>query len=164
MTEIQDLAVRVGDRLVEREMTISVGEIDTGGLIGSRLMAVPGATRFFKGGIICYGGTLMREVVKISPDLLQEKGAVSPEVATALAHQVRELSDADITIAQSGITGPTGSRSGRPIGMVYIALVGRDNTEIVIQENWDSPDRYGNMLKTTERALRLVWEHLTGHI
>ena len=52
MTEIQDVAVRLGETLAEREMTISVGEIDTGGLIGSRLMAVPGATRFFKGGII----------------------------------------------------------------------------------------------------------------
>ena len=66
MTEIQDVAVRLGETLAEREMTISVGEIDTGGLIGSRLMAVPGATRFFKGGIICYGGTLMREVVQLS--------------------------------------------------------------------------------------------------
>ncbi len=162
MTEIQDIAVRLGETLVEREMTISVGEIDTGGLIGSRLMAVPGATRFFKGGIICYGGTLMREVVQIPPSLLEEKGAVSPEVTTTLARQVRALSDADITIAQSGITGPTGGRSGRPVGMVYIALVERDGTEIVVQENWDSPDRYGNMLKTTERALRLALEHLSG--
>ena len=125
-------------------------------------MAVPGATRFFKGGIICYGGTLMREVVQIPQSLLEEKGAVSAEVATTLAHKVRALSDADITIAQSGITGPTGGRSGRPVGMVYIALVERDGTEIVVQENWDSPDRYGNMLKTTDRALRLVLEHLSG--
>lgn len=104
----------------------------------------------------------MREVVQIPPSLLEEKGAVSPEVTTTLARQVRALSDADITIAQSGITGPTGGRSGRPVGMVYIALVERDGTEIVVQENWDSPDRYGNMLKTTERALRLALEHLSG--
>ena len=104
----------------------------------------------------------MRDVVKVPADLISEKGAVSPEVALALAKGVRELADSDITIGQSGITGPTGGRSDRPVGLVYIALAAKDGREVVIQENWDSPDRYGNMLRTTERALRLVLDFLEG--
>ena len=158
MTEIQPLAEAVARLLVEQSWTITVGEIDTGGLIGSRLMAVPGATRFFKGGVICYGGAFTRDVLQVSAELIQEKGMVSAEVTLEVAKRVRALADADVALGESGIAGPT----GRQPGLVYIALATRDGREVVVEENWDSPDRYGNMQRTAERALRLVRDFLEG--
>ncbi|MFQ5873961.1 MAG: CinA family protein, partial [Dehalococcoidia bacterium] len=89
-------------------------------------------------------------------DLVREKGPGSPEVALALARGVRTLTDTDIALAESGWAGPTGGRHGEPPGLVSLALASRDGQDVVIEENWKSTDRYGNMQRTVERALRLA--------
>ncbi len=163
MTEQQGLAETVAQRLVEKGWTISVGELDTGGLLGSRLIAVPGATRFFRGGICCYESrSLLVDVARVPADLVQEKGPGSPEVALALAQGVRALTDTDIALAESGWAGPTGGRHGEPPGLVYIALASRNGQNVVIEENWNSADRYGNMQRTVERALRLALDFISS--
>ncbi len=163
MTEQQDVAAEVANRLVERGWTISVGELDTGGLLGSRLIAVPGATRFFRGGLCCYENrSLLVDVANVPAALVEEKGAGSRETAVALAQGVRTLTDTDIALAESGWAGPTGGRHGQPPGLVYIALASRDGQGVLIEENWNSTDRYGNMQRTVERALRLALDFLEG--
>jgi PncC family amidohydrolase len=165
MTKEQDVAVEVANRLRDRGWTISVGELDTGGLLGSRLIAVPGATRFFRGGLCCYENrALLVNVAKVPAALVEEKGAGSPETALALAQGVRALTDTDIALAESGWAGPTGGRHGQPAGLVYIALASRDGQTVLIEENWHSTDRYGNMQRTVERALRLALDFLAGRI
>lgn len=165
MSKQQDVAVDVADRLRERGWTISVGELDTGGLLGSRLIAVPGATRFFRGGLCCYENrSLLVNVANVPAALLEQKGAGSPETAMALAQGVRALTDTDIALAESGWAGPTGGRHGQPAGLVYIALACRDGQNVLIEENWHSTDRYGNMQRTAERALRLALNFLEGRV
>lgn len=165
MTAQQDVAEKVANRLVERGWTISVGELDTGGLLGSRLLAIPGATRFFRGGLCCYENrSFLVDIAKVPAALLEEKGAGSPETALALAQGVRALTDTDMALAESGWAGPTGGRHGQPPGLVYIALASREGQDILIEENWNSTDRYGNMQRTVERALRLALDFLEGHI
>ncbi|MFQ5933948.1 MAG: CinA family protein, partial [Dehalococcoidia bacterium] len=163
MGEEQSLAEDVARQLVKKGWTISVGEVDTGGLLGSKLMSVPGASRFFRGGIICYeSSALWNDIGGVPRSLMDEEGPGGPNVVKALARGVRALTDSDIALAESGWAGPTGGRSGKIPGEVTIALASRDGQEFVIEENWDSTDRAGNMDRTAERALRLALDFLEG--
>ena len=165
MTGKPDLAKAVAQQLLERGWTVSVGEVDTGGLLGSKLISVPGASRFFVGGIICYESmALWKDIGGVSSSLMDEEGPGGPNVVKALARGVRTFTDSDIALAESGWAGPTGGRSGKMPGEVTIALACRDGREFVIEENWSSTDRVGNMNRTADRALQLALDFMTGSL
>ena len=112
MTAQIGLAQAVAQKLLDKGWTISVGEVDTGGLLGSKLMSVPGASKFFRGGIICYESmTLWNDIGGVPRSLMDEEGPGGPNVAKALARGVRSITDSDIALAESGWAGPTGGRS-----------------------------------------------------
>ena len=128
-------------------------------------MSVPSASKFFRGGIICYESmTLWNDIGGVPRSLMDKEGPGGPNVAKALARGVRSITDSDIALAESGWAGPTGGHSGTIPGEVTIALASRDGTEIVIRENWNSTDRVGNMNRTADRALQLALDYLEGRI
>ena len=114
-------AAQVVDALSRRGLTVAVAESCTGGLIGHLLTDVPGSSRVFLGGIVAYGNQPKRDLLGIPVDLLIAHGAVSAEVASAMAAGVRRAFGTDIGIGVTGITGPTGGSEEKPIGTVYIA-------------------------------------------
>jgi competence/damage-inducible protein CinA-like protein len=112
----------VGRILTENRATIAVAESCTGGLLAERLTNVPGSSVYFLGGIVCYSNDLKTALVEVPASLIESKGAVSPEVALALAVGVRKLTGAKLGIGVTGIAGPGGGTPEKPVGLVHIAV------------------------------------------
>ena len=100
--------------------TLVTAESCTGGGIGSALTFVPGSSAVYKGGVICYTNWVKEHVLGVDPKLLAEFGAVSPQVAQAMAKGVRNALDADISLSVTGLAGPGGDDFGHPVGTVFI--------------------------------------------
>jgi nicotinamide-nucleotide amidase len=118
------LASVVIDRLRQRGETLAVAESCTGGGLGAALAAVPGASDVFLGGVIAYANAVKQDLLGVPADLLASHGAVSDPVARAMAAGVQRLTGATWTIAVTGIAGPAGGSAEKPVGTVYMAVVG----------------------------------------
>lgn len=114
----------VGNRLKELGQTVSVAESCTGGLIGSRLTDVPGASAYFLQGAITYSNEAKTRTLGVDPAILEEYGAVSAECVEAMAAGMRERSGTDHAISVSGIAGPDGGTDEKPVGTVFIGYAG----------------------------------------
>jgi nicotinamide-nucleotide amidase len=114
-----------------RQSTLAVAESCTGGMVASRITSVAGASRSFLGGAIVYSDALKQAFAGVSPDLIAKHGAVSEEVARALATGIRLRTGATLGLAVTGIAGPTGGTEEKPIGLVHIALSSADKVEAI---------------------------------
>ena len=151
---------RVGPLLLVRGLTLATAESCTGGLIGSLLTDVSGSSDYFLGGVIAYSNEVKRSVLGVQRETLDTAGAVSREVALQMAHGVRRLLTTDYALAVTGIAGPTGGTPDKPVGLVYIALVG-PQVERCERHVWEG-DRIENKIASARRALQMLIEHLTG--
>ena len=149
------LAQNVVDTLVERELTFATAETDTGGLIGHWITDIAGCSRVWIGGASPYHNHPKIDLIGVSRDLLREHGSVSEAAAVAMAHGVRDTLRADIGVAETGITGPTGGSEERPVGTVWIATVGPGDGVVAERHVW-TEDREGNKRLTAVRALEMV--------
>lgn len=114
----------VGRLLREQGLTLAVAESCSGGLICHRLTNVPGASEYFLGGVVTYSNQAKMDLLKVPAATLATQGAVSADTARAMAHGVRELFRAQVTVAVTGIAGPTGGTPHKPVGTVFIAVAG----------------------------------------
>ncbi len=146
--------------LTEKEQTVSVAEADTCGLVGYMLSTVPGSSRYFPGGVIAYTGGLKEKVLGVSSELYNTKGSVSPEMAIAMAKGVQNLTGTDYAISVTGVAGPTGGRSGLPIGTFYIGLAGPNDQEVAERIQTDAGERDGNKRLAAEAVLDLLERNL----
>ncbi len=119
-----DLAEIVLDACRRRGVKIAVAESCTGGLLGARLTAVAGSSDVFVGGVLAYDNSIKRDWLDVSDADLEEHGAVSEEVARAMANSIRTGMSADIGIAITGVAGPGGGTATKPVGMVWVAVEG----------------------------------------
>jgi len=102
--------------------SLALAESCTGGMIGAAITRVPGSSEYFRGGIICYSNELKISQCRVPPALLEQHGAVSAEVAEALALGIREAFGSSIGLAVTGIAGPGGGTAQKPVGLVYAGL------------------------------------------
>ena len=153
---------QIAQMLISQEKTVSVAEADTCGLVGYMLSTVPGSSKYFPGGVIAYTGGLKQKVLGVSDELYKTKGSVSPEMAIAMAAGVRELTATDYGISVTGVTGPTGGRSGLPIGTFYVGLVGPGNLEVAGRIHTDAGDRDGNKRQAAQAVLDLLGRNLAS--
>ncbi len=127
------LEVVVAELLKKSNVTVAVAESCTGGLVSNLLTNVPGSSTFFLEGIISYSNKAKRDLLGIQEGLIRKFGAISPEVAKAMASGVKEQTQADIGLAITGIAGPSGIEDGidkgKPVGLVYIAMAKNDILE-----------------------------------
>ena len=114
----------VGRLLVEQHRTIAVAESCTGGLIGHRLTLVPGSSAYVDRGAICYSNQSKTEMLGVPASLIAQHGAVSREVAQAMATGMRERAGVSVALSVTGIAGPGGATDTKPVGLVYIGLDG----------------------------------------
>jgi len=124
------LAGVVGELLREKGATLAVAESCTGGLLGSRITDVSGSSDYFNRGIVAYSNDAKIEELGVPKELIESHGAVSPEVAEAMAKGVRRLSRTDYGIGITGIAGPTGGTPEKPVGLVYIGLASEEGTKV----------------------------------
>lgn len=142
----QDLAEVAIARLRERGLTLAVAESCTGGLLGARLTGIAGASDVFFGGVICYHDAVKRELLGVPSESLAQHGAVSIEVAKAMARGVRERLGTHAGVGITGIAGPTGGTPDKPVGTVCIAWsLGMQSTAIRVT-------LFGNRAEIRERA------------
>ena len=112
----------VGQRLRARRFTIALAESCTGGLIAHRLTQVPGSSAYVDRGVVCYDNRAKIELLGVSESLLKKYGAVSVQVAKAMAEGIRTRSKVDVGLSVTGIAGPGGGSARKPVGLVYVGL------------------------------------------
>ena len=112
----------VADGLRERGLTIAVAESCTGGLLGARLTERPGSSDYFVGGVISYANAVKMGLLGVPAGMLAQYGAVSEEVAGAMAEGARAATGADYALAVSGVAGPDGGTPDKPVGLVFVGL------------------------------------------
>ena len=112
----------VGALLVKRGKTVAVAESCTGGLVLDSITDVPGSSRYLRGGLVAYHNDFKREALGVPAPILRRYGAVSDPVVRAMARGVRRLAGADLGLAITGIAGPTGGTTQKPVGLVYVGL------------------------------------------
>ena len=114
-----------------RQATLAVAESCTGGMVAQRITSVPGASRSFLGGGVVYADKLKTEFAGVAPELIAKHGAVSAEVAKAMAEGIRQSTGATMGLGITGIAGPTGGTEKKPVGLVHIALSYDQGTDAV---------------------------------
>lgn len=152
------LEIRVGQLLQERGLKLVLAESCTGGLLGSRITDVPGSSAYFLGGVVAYAYEAKVELLGVSWDTLNTRGAVSRETVLEMARGVRTSLKGDIAISVSGIAGPGGATPDKPVGTTWIGLVTNEG-------EWAktfrfSEDREGNKVSAVDAALTMLLEHL----
>ncbi|HEY0429299.1 MAG TPA: competence/damage-inducible protein A [Pyrinomonadaceae bacterium] len=110
----------IGQILTERGATLATAESCTGGLIAQRLTEIPGSSAYFIEGVVAYANEAKVRTLNVSPALIEKHGAVSAEVAEAMAKGVRERALTDYAISITGVAGPTGGSEEKPVGLVFI--------------------------------------------
>lgn len=158
----ESVSQALGRLLLEHGLTVSTAESCTGGLLSATLTAAPGASAYYLGSVIAYSNEVKNKTLAIPQEILQSKGAVSSEVASLLASNIRKLTGSSIGLGITGVAGPDGGTPDKPVGLVYIAL----NSATV---NWSLGfnfigDRHTIRLRSVNTALNLLRKYIReGH-
>ena len=144
----------IADLLIKNNLTVSTAESCTSGLLASRLTDVPGSSRYFKGGSVCYSNELKINDIGIDNDLIERYGAVSEEVAKSLAKNIAQKNNTDLGIGITGIAGPDGGTEKKPVGLVFVGIFYKNN--LYIKKYNLTPDRITNRELTVTLCLNEI--------
>jgi len=121
----------VGYYLQMRNATLAAAESCTGGLLAERITSISGSSRYFLGGAVVYSNELKTQFADVPADLIAKHGAVSPEVAIAMAEGIRKRCNATLGVGITGVAGPSGGTPDKPVGLVYHALAHEGSHEVI---------------------------------
>lgn len=142
--------------LAVRDLRLATAESCTGGLVVALLTEIPGSSRVVDRGFVTYSNASKSDAIDVDPVLIMAHGAVSREVAIAMAEGALEHSDADIAVAITGIAGPDGGTDAKPVGLVHLAAAGRDTETIAKERRFGNQSREAIRLAAVEEALGLL--------
>ena len=148
----------ISQLLWEREKTVSTAESCTGGRIAEAIIAVPGASKYFKGGIICYVNEVKENLLGVSHDLIEEKTAVCEEVAIEMVKGACKTLNTDYAIAATGLAGPGGGSKEIPVGTIWLACGTADNVMTCKIEEDNGRDV--NLTIATNKAVQMFCSFL----
>jgi CDP-diacylglycerol--glycerol-3-phosphate 3-phosphatidyltransferase len=148
------LATDLGATMRSSGLTVSVAESCTGGMVGAAITDVPGSSAYFAGGVIAYSDEVKRRDLDVPADLLEKFGAVSREVAEAMAKGARSRFGTDIAVGVTGIAGPDSDATSKPVGLTYVAVASAERTSST-EFNFTG-DRESNRRQATTEALRML--------
>ena len=152
----------VVEELATRGQTVAVAESCTGGRIAAALTRVPGSSQVFQSGWTCYADVAKTRELGVPASLLAARGAVSAEVAEAMARGARARSGADWALATTGIAGPGGGSSDKPVGLVYLALDGPSGCRVLRRKQYARAGRGGVQGQTVRDALEALRREILG--
>ena len=115
----------------KKNLTLALAESCTGGMIASIITGIPGASEFFLGGVVTYSNRSKADLLNVDSEILEKYGAVSFQTAEAMVKGAKKLFNSDITVAVTGIAGPTGGTVEKPVGLVFIAVDFNNETKII---------------------------------
>ena len=156
--ELLGLAERVGAACRSRKLTLATAESCTAGLVGHLLTEIAGSSDYFRGGLVTYADDVKESLAGISSDVLKAHGAVSAQVALAMAEGARTSLRSDLVVAITGIAGPDGGSPDKPVGLTYVAISDERGGD-VRRFIW-TLDRSGNKRASAGAALDFVLERL----
>ncbi|MCI2266391.1 CinA family protein [Sediminivirga luteola] len=154
-------AAGVLETLGGRGLSLGVAESLTGGLLAARIVAVPGASAVFRGGVVSYATDLKHAILGVEASLLASRGAVDPDVARAMARGARHVLGADLALATTGVAGPE-PQDGQPVGRVFVAVAGLLAPGTDAGEWVRRLDLGGNRQQIREAAVTAALELLVG--
>jgi len=156
----QSMEEIIGQKLLNKGLSISVAESCTGGLIGHRLTNVPGSSVYFRGGVVAYSNESKADLLDISPKIIETHGAVSDQTVREMVLGVKDRFKTDLSLAVTGIAGPDGGSREKPVGTVYIGLAAKDEVFSGKYLFWG--DREQIKLETSMMTLDWVRRYLNG--
>jgi nicotinamide-nucleotide amidase len=148
----------VGQLLSSRHWTLALAESCTGGLVAHRLTDVPGSSVYLDRGVVTYSNKAKQELLGVSPTLLRKHGAVSGQVAEAMASGIRAKSHVDLGVSVTGIAGPGGGSAKKPVGLVYMAIDGPQGRQSQRCQFWG--DRTEIKFRSSQAALNMIRRYL----
>jgi nicotinamide-nucleotide amidase len=153
--ELQDVVLRL---LGEKRMTLATAESVTGGLIAQRIVSLPGASQWFRGGFVTYANRVKVDLLGVPQELIEEHGAVSAPVAEAMAVGCRARLGTDLAVSAVGIAGPGGATAEKPIGLVHVGLAWEGGVRSR-QWNWG-----GSRTEVQSRTAKLALDQVRLHL
>ena len=151
---LTELAERLQARCVALRLTVATAESCTGGLVAHVLTEVPGSSAYLRGGIVAYSNEVKAGVLGVPEDILLAHGAVSAQVAVAMAEGARRVLGTDLAVSVTGVAGPDGGSAEKPVGLVYVAVAG-PGLPVVRRYHWLG-DRSQNKRASARAALELL--------
>ena len=148
---------QISEYLWRASQTLSTAESCTAGLVAVSLAALPGASTYFRGGIVAYTNDTKTSLLDVSAELLEEKGAVSEEVARAMVQGALQRLGTDYAVAITGYAGPGGGPEA-PVGTIFVAVGNKENTDVRCLTGDDG--REENVMRATATALQMLLERL----
>jgi PncC family amidohydrolase len=154
--DLAALAERLQGICLGRSITVGVAESCTGGLVADAITDVPGSSAYFLGSIVAYSNDSKTALLGVPEEILAAHGAVSAQVARAMAIGARDGLGVRLAVSITGIAGPTGGSAEKPVGLTYVALA--DGDEVDVRRYTWSGDRTANKVASAEAALELLVE------
>lgn len=160
--ESKIISREVSQILWEIEKTVATAESCTGGRIAESLISIPGASKYFKGGIVCYVDEIKERLLGVDPQVLEEQTAVCEEVARQLVAGACKALNTDFAIAATGFAGPTGGTKDIPVGTIWLAC-GSPEKQVTLKVEEDH-GRDINLAIATNKAMQMFLEFLKEEI
>lgn len=160
--DVPSLEYVVIQRLKEKGLTLGCAESCTGGLIAKRLTDIPGASAAFKGGVVSYTNEVKTDVLRVPEHMLKQFGAVSKEVAAAMAEGARRLLDCDVALSSTGVAGPDRDDWDNEVGTMFVAIATPEGTHVRALHLGSRPMRERLRTQTASHAFDLARRYLSG--
>lgn len=151
--QLDIIAASLIQKLCLSSQTVATAESCTGGLIAHCLTNIPGASDVFLEGVICYSNAAKTRLLEIPPELIAEQGAVSAQVAQAMAEGIQQKSGATFGLATTGIAGPWGGSEEKPVGTIFMAIAQKEKLTTVWKAFFPE-ERFIFKQKATKQMMR----------
>jgi PncC family amidohydrolase len=158
--ELVALAERLQQICLERSLSVAAGESCTGGLVADAITDISGSSAYFHGSIVAYANEAKMGLLDVPGEVLAAHGAVSAQVARAMAEGARGRLGAALGVGITGIAGPGGGSEEKPVGLTYVAVA--DPTGVEVRRFTWQGDRDANKVSSAEAALELLIERAAG--
>ena len=150
------------DKCIEKNITVTTAESCTGGMVASSIVSINGSSSIFKSSIVTYSNSMKSKLLKIPPSVLEINGAVSEQTAYQMALNVLSIMESDVSIAVTGIAGPTGGSIDKPVGLVWIAI--STKTNVFKKKYLLDGNRLEIRQRTTLESLKFANKIITDHL